>query len=315
MLKLKLFLALLVVSTCTKAAVSDTNYIEEHVTLHTSKGDIFGTLLLPATGKKVPVAMLIAGSGPTDRDGNNPFAMNGGLKKLAYALIEKNIATLRYDKRAIGESAAAGGKESDLRFTDYVNDAKGWIELLKKDKRFSSVTVIGHSEGSLIGMIAAKHGADKYISIAGVGVTADSIIKIQLADQPKAIRDMVYPRLDTLKRGDTLKNVSPMLYSLFRPGIQPYMISWMAYDPQKEIARLDIPVLIIQGTNDIQVSVDDAYLLKKADPKADFLLIKNMNHIFRIVTGDKNENAKTYNEASLPLAAELISGITNFILK
>jgi uncharacterized protein len=315
MRKLKLFALFLVIGFAVKAnGNTDSNYVEEHVTLHTATGDIFGTLLLPAKFKKIPVALLIAGSGPTDRDGNNPMAPNACLKMLAYALVDKNIATLRYDKRGIGQSMPSGLKEEDLRFTTYVSDAKDWVDLLKKDKRFTSVTIIGHSEGSLIGMMASAH-ADKYVSVAGAGQAADTIIRRQMDGQSQEVKDMIFPRFDSLKRGDTLVDVPKILYSLLRPSIQRYMISWFAVDPQVEIKKVTIPTLLVQGTNDLQVTVDDANLLKKAKPDAELVLVKNMNHVFRIVEGDQKANIKTYYDGKLPIAAELPEAIIAFINK
>jgi pimeloyl-ACP methyl ester carboxylesterase len=239
---------------------------------------------------------------------------NDAFKKLAHELAEKNIASVRYDKRGIAESKAAGKSEVDLRFDDYVNDAKEWIQLLKQEKRFSKVIVIGHSEGSLIGMMAAAD-ADKFISIAGAGQSADKILKVQLGSQPKEVQDLSFPIIDSLTLGKTVDNVNPMLNSLFRPGVQPYMISWIKYDPQIEIKKLSIPVLIIQGTKDVQVSVDDATRLNKANSKSQLVLIEKMNHIFRIVEGDKTANIKTYSDATLPIADELVKSITNFAAK
>lgn len=263
---------------------------------------------------KIPVALIIAGSGPTDRDGNNPMMKNNSLKILASELSKNGIATLRYDKRGIAESKAAGKSESDLRFDDYVNDAKGWIQLLKQDKRFSKVIVIGHSEGSLIGMLAGTT-ANKFISIAGAGQSADKILKEQLSSQPKEVQDLSFPMIDSLQNGKTIDNVPPILNSLFRPTVQPYMISWFKYDPQNEIKKLSIPTLILQGTNDIQVSVEDAKRLSNANPKAELVLIYNMNHIFRIIDGDRQINLATYSKGNLPIANELVKSITDFILK
>jgi uncharacterized protein len=294
-------------------AQHDSPFFEQTIKLHTATGDIAGTLMLPTEGK-MPVALLIAGSGPTDRNGNNSYMKNESLKMLAQALAKKGIASLRYDKRGIAESQAAGKSEATLRFDDYVSDAKEWISLLKKDNRFSSVTVIGHSEGSLIGMIAAT-AADKYVSIAGAGESADKILRRQLSEQPQQIKDMVYAMLDTLKKGDTLKDVSPMLYSLFRPSVQPYMISWMKYNPEAEIKKLKLPILILQGDNDLQVTTDDAKHLAQAAPKAQLVVIKNMNHILKTITGDKQENIKSYNDPALPISSELTNAITNFINK
>jgi Lysophospholipase len=292
----------------------DTTFVETQIILQTKTGQIFGTLTTPKEFTKIPLALIIAGSGPTDRDCNGPMIKCDAYKKLAYGLAENNIASLRYDKRGIAESKAAMKNESDIRFDDYVNDAKEWIQTLKQDKRFSKVIVIGHSEGSLIGMIAATT-ADKFISIAGAGQSADKIIKEQLSTQPKEVQDLSYPIIDSLTKGKIVDNVNPMLKSLFRLSVQPYLISWFKYDPQIEIQKLIIPILIIQGTNDIQVTVEDAKRLSKANPKSHLVLINKMNHIFRTVEGDKQENVATYNNSSLPLADGLVKDITSFILK
>ncbi len=296
----------------TANTTNDSNFIEKPIVLHTSTGDIYGTLTTPKKYDKIPVALLIAGSGPTDRDGNNPYAMNAGLKKLAYALVDNNIASVRFDKRAIGESKGAAKSEIDLRFDDYVNDAKDWVNLLKADQRFSKLIIIGHSEGSLIGMIAAAK-ADKFVSIAGAGRSADIIIKEQLGKQPQSIQDLAFPIIDSLKSGVLFADPDPMLASLFRPSVQPYIISWFAKDPQAEIKKLSIPILVIQGTNDIQVSEEDAKLLVASNPKAKLVLIKNMNHIFRIIEGDAEANIATYNKSSLPISDEMVKSIISFI--
>ncbi len=312
---IQLCLVLLLATITTQASVAqDTSFVETKVTLATKSGNIEGVMSVPVKGQRMPVALIIAGSGATDRDGNDPVMKRNSLKMLSAALLERGIATLRYDKRGIGASAAAGKAEADLRFDDYVNDAKGWITLLKKDKRFSKVVVIGHSEGSLIGMIAAK-GADKFISIAGAGQPADKLIHEQLMAQPKQVQDLAFPILDSLAAGHLVKNVHPMLFSLFRPSVQPYMISWFRYDPQREIRNLFIPVLIVQGTNDIQVSVEDARRLATANTRADLVLVEHMNHVFKIVEGDRQANIKTYSDPNLPIAPELGKRVADFILK
>jgi pimeloyl-ACP methyl ester carboxylesterase len=316
MKKIKIFLALVFFATLTaQTSISkDSNGIEAKIILQTKTGEIFGTLTTPEKFKKIPVALVIAGSGPTDRDGNSPMMKNNSLKMLADELSKNGIATVRYDKRGIAESKGAGKSEADLRFDDYVNDAKDWIQLLKKDKRFSKVIVIGHSEGSLIGMLAAAT-ADKFISIAGPGQSADKTLKEQLSSQPKIVLDLSFPIIDSLKNGKTVNDVPPMLNSLFRPSVQPYLISWFKYDPQSEINKLVIPIFILQGTNDIQVSVDDAKRLSNSNHKAELVLITNMNHIFRILDGDKQANLAAYNKADLPIANELVQKIAAFILK
>ncbi|RUA12360.1 MAG: alpha/beta hydrolase [Flavobacteriia bacterium] len=287
---------------------------EEDLVLETKTGNINGSLLIPENQKDLPVALIIAGSGPTDRNGNNPYMKNNSLKMLAEGLAKEGIASLRYDKRGIATSKEAGIKEEDLRFENYVQDAEEWIKRLKKDKRFKEVIVIGHSEGSLIGMIASKKaGADKYVSIAGAGMPAGDVVREQLKNQPAIVTDAALPILDSLEQGKTVKDVPPMLAGLFRMSVQPYIISWFKYDPRKEIAKLDIPVLIVQGTTDIQVSLKDAENLKKANPKAELKVIEGMNHIFKEAEADRMKNMQTYSQPDLPLHKDLVKVISGFI--
>ena len=314
LLKALLLLPILALFPLSLLAQSDTSYVETKVSLQTSSGTIYGTLTTPLAPQKLPVALIIAGSGPTDRDGNNVKMKNNSLKILSMELAKRGIASLRYDKRGIAESKDAGKSEAELRFDDYIADAAGWVEMLKKDKRFSQLIVIGHSEGSLIGMIAAAK-ADKFVSVAGAGRSADKVLKQQLGAQPKEIQDVSFPIIDSLKAGKTVADAPAMLYALFRPSVQPYMISWFKYDPALEIKKLSIPALIVQGTNDIQVSVEDAKLLSAANPQAGLLLIENMNHVFRIVTGDRQANMAAYGNPELPISNELVQSISDFILK
>ena len=268
---------------------------EEEITLETKTGDIKGSLLIPSVSEKTAVVLIIAGSGPTDRNGNNPMMTNNSLKMLAKELQKNGIASVRYDKRGIGESKNSGLQEIDLRFEDYVQDVEGWIKLLKEDDRFSNIIVLGHSEGSLIGMIAShKQEAKKFISIAGIGIPAGDIIRKQLKGQPQFVLDESLKIIEKLENGETVENVSQMLYSLFRPSVQPYIISWFKYDPQKEIAKLDIPILIVQGTTDIQVSVSDADKLALANKKSQKQIIEGMNHILKEAEVDRQKNIQTY---------------------
>lgn len=293
---------------------ADSSFTETNIELQTSTGKISGTLTTPKTFNKIPVALIIAGSGPTDRNGNSMFLKSDAYKKLAQQLALHNIATVRYDKRGVVLSMSAAKSESDLRFDDYVNDAKDWINLLKQDKRFTTVIVIGHSEGSLIGMIAAAEAnADKYISVAGAGRPADKIIREQLSNQPDSLQQQTSAIMDSLLQGKTVNNVDPSLNTLFRASVQPYLISWFKYDPQTEIKKLKIPVLIIQGTSDIQVTENDAKLLAAAKPGAQLVMIGNMNHIFRIVEGGREVNIATYSNPSLPISQKLVDVIADFI--
>lgn len=289
-------------------------FAEEGITLQTSKGKLYGTVTVPKKWDKGSLAIIIAGSGPTDRNCNNPSMTCDAYKKLAHELAANNIATLRYDKRGIAESVAAVENESDLIFDDYVNDVRDWVKLMKQDKRFNKIILIGHSEGSQIGIIASDN-VDKVISIAGPGRSADALLKEQLTAQPKEFQDLAFPIIDKLVKGEKVDNVNPMVSSIFRQSVQPYLISWFKYDPQKEIKKLKIPVLIIQGSNDIQVTVKDAELLSASKPDSKLVIIDKMNHVLRSVDGDRQANLATYNNASLPLADGLVKNIADFINK
>ncbi len=235
-----------------------------------------GTLEAPDSKNPADVVLIIAGSGPTDRNGNTTMlpGKNNSLKMLADTLYNNGIASLRYDKRGIGANEKVN--ESDLTFDMYVNDAVQWIKFLRKDNRFSKIIIAGHSEGSLIGMIAARlAGADKFISLCGAGRPAYDLIKEQLKNNnlPDQLMSQCDAIMDSLKQGRTVKNVNPSLAMLFRASVQPYLISWFKYDPVKEISELAIPVLIIEGTTDIQVSVKDAELLAGADKNAELVIV------------------------------------------
>ena len=287
---------------------------DEPINLVTQTGEIEGTLLYPASTKKLPVALIIAGSGPTDRNGNNPMMTNNSLKMLAEGLFGNGIASVRYDKRGIGESKDAGLLESDLRFEHYVEDAKNWVDMLAKDTRFSDIIVIGHSEGSLIGMIASqKTEVGKFISIAGVGVPAGELLREQLKAQPPVILNQALPIIEKLEKGETEVNVPQILYSLFRPSVQPYIISWFKYDPKKEISKLNKPVMILQGTTDIQVSVSDAEKLAGANKNAEKRIIEGMNHILKPSEIEMQKNMQTYSNPNLPLKEGLIEAIIEFL--
>ncbi len=292
--------------------IDSTQFEDVPVTLETPTGKIFGNILSPLHYKKGPVVLIIAGSGPTDRDGNNMFMKNNSLKQLAYSLADAGIPSLRFDKRGIAASTAAMTKEEDIRFDDYINDVKDWISFLRKNKRFTSVIIAGHSEGSLIGMIAANGNADKYISLAGAGEPISQTLKRQLKTQVPQMSNRCNSIIDSLDQGLTVSNTPKALTSLFRPSVQPYLISWFKYNPQKEIAKLSIPVLIIQGESDLQVTVNDAKMLSAAKPDAKLYLIKNMNHVFKTVTDDK-DNYKSYGETARPISSEMVQHIIDFI--
>jgi pimeloyl-ACP methyl ester carboxylesterase len=269
----------------------------------------------PGAGKK-PVVLIIAGSGPTDRDGNQAVAVKAGsYKLLAEALVAEGVASVRYDKRGLGGSTVIGIREADLRFEDFVGDAVQWVKQLRADARFSTVTVVGHSEGSLIGMLAAREGnANAYVSIAGPARPAAAVIRDQLEPQLAVApplwenSQLILTSLEGGKIVDPLPdNIAaiPGLASLFRLSVQPYLISWFKYSGATEIARLNMPVLIIQGTTDIQVGVPEAQALAAAKPDAKLMIIEGMNHVLKNAPADRASNIATYTNPSLPLVPDV----------
>jgi len=299
--------------------------VTEPIILETPTGKLFGALELPKSSAPLPVALIIAGSGPTDRNGNTrgvPGA-NNNLKYLAEGLAAQGIASVRYDKRGVAESIKAATSESELRFDTYIDDAVLWIDdavlwgkQLRADKRFSSVIIIGHSEGSLIGMVAAqKIGADAFISIAGAGRPLPQVLIEQLKrNLPADLQSQAEMIVKSLSEGKIVEDVPPALGgALFRRSIQPYLISQFRYDPAKEIAKLSIPVLIAQGTTDIQVPAQDAKLLAQAKPSASLLMIEGMNHVLKEAPAEQEKQLKSYTDPSLPVAPKLIEGINGFI--
>ncbi|MDC7999760.1 alpha/beta hydrolase [Aequorivita todarodis] len=276
---------------------------------------IDGTLLVPEASGKLPLAIIIGGSGPTDRNGNQQMVVNNSLKFLAEGLYGNGIATFRYDKRIVKQMKLRSIDEKNIRFDDFIADAVAVLEYFKKDKRFSKIYIIGHSQGSLVGMMAAQDGADGFVSIAGAGQEIDDVIVDQLAKQAPGLADNARTSFDDLRANGVAYNYSPGLASIFRKEIQPFIFSWMQYDPKVEIAKLHIPVLIINGDRDIQVQVSEAELLKNAKPDAEYKIIPKMNHIFKEIEGNDLENSKSYNLYNLPVMPELIEAVSSFIKK
>jgi pimeloyl-ACP methyl ester carboxylesterase len=288
---------------------------DEPIELHTTSGSIKGSLLLPHGTQQVPVALIIAGSGPTDRNGNNPMAKNDSLKMLARALAEGGIASVRYDKRGVGESAGALTNEADVVFTDIVKDAAGWISKLADDTRFSRVIVIGHSEGSTIGMLAARQSsASAYVSIAGPSMKAAAGLRSQLKGRlPPALTAHNEAILVSLERGETVTDIPAPLMTLYRPSVQPYLIDWFKIDPAQEIKKLRVPCLILQGDTDIQIPVSAAQTLHAANPDALLAIIEGMNHILKSVPNEQAMQIASYSDPSLPLTPALSATLLQFI--
>jgi hypothetical protein len=275
---------------------------------------IKGSLFSPeVNAAQKNVIILIAGSGPTNRSGNQIYAVNNSLKFLAEGLVAKGNYVFSYDKRTIANIIAGNTSDADSRFSQFVDDAKDVLRYFNTTKTYDKIIIAGHSEGSLVGIIAAQESADAFISLAGLGRTGDKVLVDQIARQIPAIRAETVAAFDNLRKGEDVTVTHPVLKSFLHKNIQQYMLSYIALDPQAEIRKLTIPVMIINGTKDIQVAVSEAELLKAAKPEAQLHIIANMNHIFKEVTGDEPANKATYNNAKLPVMPQLIDIINDFV--
>jgi uncharacterized protein len=292
---------------------------EKEIAISANHGTrLYGTLLSRNNSQKL--AIIIAGSGPTDRDGNNPMGVAANsYKMIADELDTQNIATFRYDKRGIGKSVVDNMNEGDLVFDDYIKDAEEIFHYMKDSLGFKNIYFIGHSEGSLIGIIGSQRTPVKgFISVSGAGRPIDEILSEQLSSSPRFshMKNEVASIFSELKSGKKPDSIPAGLESLFRPSIQPYMISWLKYSPAVEIKKLHCPVLILQGTCDIQIKVGDAENLHRANKKSMLDTIPLMTHTLKNAgAGCIDENNKTYNDPSLPLNKELVNAIVNFIKK
>ncbi|GGG40596.1 alpha/beta hydrolase [Dokdonia pacifica] len=277
---------------------------------------VYGTLLQPKEGAD-NLVIIIPGSGPTDRNGNQQLTRNNSLRILAEKLTASGIATFRYDKRVLTLLKKGALQEEKLRFDDFVDDAVAAINYFSSRNKYRNIYIVGHSQGSLVGMIAAQQSEiSGFISLAGPGQTIDQTILSQIELQMPDLKDKAKDAFIQLKENGKVKKYSPALSSIFRPETQPFMASWMQYDPKVEIQKLQIPVLIVNGTNDIQVDTNEATSLKEVKSDASLVLIENMNHVLRIIEGtDSLENTKSYNEPKRPISEELINAITDFVTK
>jgi len=289
----------------------------EEVSVSANEKTLKGELSL-AKKKTSRIAFIISGSGPTDRDGNTVGApgKNNSLKYLSEYLNKGGIPTLRVDKRGVGASADAALKEADLRFSTYIEDVGYWIKFLEQ-KGFSEIILVGHSEGALVATLAAKHkSVVGLVSVAGAGRPAPTILRDQLKPKlPKEMYKKADKAISILAEGKTVKDFPPALISLFRPSVQPYLISWFKIDPVKAISDLTIPVLVVQGSTDLQTALKDAKLLHAGAKNSEMKIIEGMNHVLKEVKGNMKDQLPSYFDPKPPLHRDAGKAILTFVLK
>lgn len=289
------------------------------VELASTPAALHGTLLTPE-GQTRAAAIILPGSGPTDRDGNSAqFGVRAGTYRLlAEGLAERGIATIRIDKRGIGQSAAAAGAEADLRFSTNIDDARAWVAEAAAKTGQPCAWLIGHSEGTLVALATAAKDDDQVcglVLLSGAGRPAGVVLREQLTALPEPLKTRAYAVLSALEAGRAVADPPAELAAMFRPSVQSYLISWLALDPAQLAAAYDGPIFVGQGATDIQVSVADAEAIKTAQPRATLVLWDGVNHVLKTAPADRAANVATYMDPALPLAPGVVETVADFMLK
>ena len=306
-------IALIIAYIITNVIVAQSVFVsEEHLVLNDSI-QLPGTLKFQAELKQQPLVIYIQGSGDPDRNGNQPaFNVNSDyINQLGNALAEQNIAFYSFDKRNVTKTNLKFLKQKYL-FSDLATDVTKVIDAFKDDNRFSSITLIGHSQGSLVAMLALNSHVDKFVSLAGLSDTVDKAFVRQITNQSNELGDVAKQHIEELKTTGDIKEINPYLVSLFAKANHEFLIDYFKYNPSEEIKKINLPILILNGTKDIQVPIDDAKILHEANPKSKLVLIEDMNHVLKTIEKDE-DNLKSYYTPDYPLSLELITLITEFV--
>ena len=301
------------------AAVLAAAPIERPLTAPGPQGPLAGTLL--DAGKGAPVVLIIPGSGPTDRDGNNPLGVTAApYRLLAEALGRRGISSVRIDKRGMFGSKNAIPDANKVTIADYAVDAHAWVKSIREETGAKCAWLLGHSEGALVVLSAAQQPKDicGVISVSGMGRRLGTVMREQLRSNPAnaPILDAALSSIDTLEAGkpvDAAALPAP-LQPLFNPAVQPFLRDMMAQDPPRLAASLKLPLLIVQGDKDIQVAVQDARALAAGQPKAKLAILPGVNHVLKVPAGDDPAaNLATYADPSLPIAPAVVDAIASFV--
>lgn len=283
------------------------------------KGPLAGTYI--DAGKGAPVILMIPGSGPTDRDGNNPMGVTASpYRLLAEALADRGVSTVRVDKRGMFGSKAAVADGNDVTIADYASDAHAWMNVIRKQTGAECVWLLGHSEGGVVALQAAQNrdGICGVILLASPGRKLGDVIREQLRANPAnaPLLEAALPALAQLeagKRVDTSK-LPPPLLPLFNEKVQPFLIDLLAKDPAGLAAEIAVPMLIVQGDRDLQVTRVDSDALHRSQPNSRLLVIPAMNHVLKdVASDDRPSNLATYADPALPVDPVLVKSIADFV--
>ncbi|MEO0699263.1 MAG: alpha/beta fold hydrolase [Pseudomonadota bacterium] len=283
------------------------------------EGDLAGTLIAPTDGQ--PTVLIIPGSGPTDRDGNNPMGVTAAsYRLLAEALAKRGIGSLRVDKRGMFGSKAAIADPNDVTVADYARDVAAWVKAGRKEAGADCIWLLGHSEGGLIALEAAqtREGVCGVILLASQGRPMGEILRQQLRANPAnaPILDEAIAAITALERGERVstEGMHPALMGLFAPAVQGFLIDLMAREPAAMAGRVTVPMLIVSGGKDIQTPLADAKAIAAGQPASELVVIEDMNHVLKAVQGEgRAANIAAYSDSSLPIHPELVEAVASFV--
>ncbi|MET3793541.1 alpha/beta hydrolase [Aquamicrobium terrae] len=295
---------------------------ETEVEAQVANGPLKGAMLLPPQAAGRPAVVIIPGSGPTDRDGNSPMGIEAGyLKMLAEALAEKGIGSIRVDKRGMFSSKGAFADPNAVLFDDYAGDALAWLKVAREKTGADCAWLLGHSEGGLVALIAAQEAGPDLCGLVLVSTSRrplGEVLREQLQGNPfnKPILPQALAAVDALERGEKvdMATLPQVLQPLFGDQVQDFLIDGFSRRPAELIGKLEVPVLIVQGDNDLQVWMADAEALSQGQPAAELKVIAGMNHVLKSVPlGDIAANLASYGDPKPPLAPGLADAVVDFV--
>lgn len=289
---------------------------DQQITIPGPQGLLAGAYM-QVTGATTAV-VIVPGSGPTDRDGNGPNGLNSNsYLYLARAFAEMGLSSLRIDKRGMFGSHQAINDANDVVLQDYASDVQRWCRHLLHEYDITHIVLAGHSEGGLVALKAAADcpGLQGLMLMATPGRPAKDMLLAQLVQNAglgKADTDSVADFLEALKRdGNADTHMLPRgVQDLFPPAIHGYLVDLLNADPVSLADRLDCPVLVMQGLEDIQVTEEDAGILYHAISGAKIVLCPNATHMMKAAVPDAP--LATYCDPALALDPAWVEGLRQF---
>jgi hypothetical protein len=295
--------------------------LEKSVAATGAGGTLHGAMLTPSDVARPPVVLIVPGSGPTDKDGNNPLgATAASYRRLAEAMVDQGVASVRIDKRGMFDSAGAAADPNKVTIADYARDVQAWAQALKPVTGARCIWLLGHSEGALVAAAAAAERSDDVcglVLVAAPGRPLGQVLRDQLKANPAnaALMADALAVIEKLERRQPVdvSRLDPALQRLFSPVVQPFLMDLIAYDPPELLKKYKGPVLVVQGTTDLQITMADAERLAAARPGVKLVKVKGMNHVLKEAPADRAGNLATYRDPLKPVAHGAVDAIVDFV--